>query len=150
MATTFHNLNYHIIFSTKGREPFIRKDLETRVWNYIGGVARVNKCESLIIGGVENHIHALLRLPADMAVSKAVQLIKGGTSKWINDEKFMQMRFAWQNGYGAFTVSKSNVEDVYNYIHSQRTHHETRTFEDEYRAFMLRHDIMFEEKHLFD
>ena len=116
MANTFTSLHFHVIFSTKNREPWIRPEIESRVWSYLGGIARENDMKALLIGGIENHIHMLLGLSATLAVSKAVQLIKGGSSAWIKETFVGAAGFGWQDGYAAFTVSKSLVPDVEAYI----------------------------------
>ncbi len=85
MANTFTSLHYRVIFSTKNREPWIRPDIETRVWSYLGGIARENDLKALLVGGIENHVHLLLGVPPPMPVSKAVQLIKGGSSGWVKE-----------------------------------------------------------------
>ena len=131
MANTYTSLHYHIVFSTKNRERWITPDVEERIWAYLGGIAKENKMHPIQIGGIEDHVHVLLGAPASMAPSKIAQLIKGGSSAWIHDTFPNMMAFAWQDGYGAFTVSKSSVPDVANYIQSQREHHRTRTFQEE-------------------
>ncbi len=98
----------HCTFSTKERLPFIEPELETRLWPYIGGIARENRMRPLAIGGISDHLHALLSLPATMSFAKAVQLIKGGSSKWIHDASDQYRQFAWQEGYGAFSVSTAD------------------------------------------
>jgi REP element-mobilizing transposase RayT len=152
MANTYASLIVHVIFSTKNSENFIHRDIEARVWAYLGGMARENDFVALCIGGVENHVHMLLSLPPDLAVSKAVQLIKGGSSAWIK-KTFPAVPglayFAWQDGYAAFSVSKSQVEEVRQYIEGQREHHRVRTFEEEYRAFLLKHQVVVDEKYLW-
>lgn len=150
MANTYTSLHYHVVFSTKNREPWIRQDIEQRVWSYLGGIARENGMKALQIGGIENHVHLLLGLPASTALSKALQLIKGGSSSWMK-ESFPGMKdFGWQDGYAAFTVSKSQIPEIETYIRDQREHHRVKTFEEEYRAFLDRHEIDYEEKYLFD
>ena len=99
----------HCTFSTKERYPWIENDVESRLWAYIGGIARENRMKALAIGGVFDHIHSLLSLPSTMSFAKAVQLIKGGSSKWIHDEFRHLRKFEWQEGYGAFSVSASQV-----------------------------------------
>ena len=150
MANTFTSLHYHVIFSTKNREPWIRPDIETRVWSYLGGIARENDLKALLVGGIENHVHLLLGVPPTMPVSKAVQLIKGGSSGWVKETFGGTAGFGWQDGYGAFTVSKSLVPDVETYIRNQREHHRVRTFEEEDRAVIEKHEIPYEEQYLFD
>ncbi len=123
MAGSFHNLNYHFIWSTKGRVPWLTRDIEARVWEYIAGIAHQKKMTPLCIGGFDDHVHVLVRLPATLEPSKAIQLLKGPSSKWIH-ETFPALRdFQWQDGYGAFTVAQSGVPAVFAYIKGQREHH---------------------------
>jgi REP element-mobilizing transposase RayT len=135
MANTFTSLHYHVVFSTKQREPWIRQEFEQRIWEYLGGIARTNGMTALCVGGVEDHVHILLELHPTMAVSKAMQLLKGGSSKWIHDTFPVLASFGWQDGYGAFTVSQSALVETKRYIQQQREHHQGRTFQDENRAF---------------
>jgi REP element-mobilizing transposase RayT len=150
MANTFTSLHYHIIFSTKNREPWIGPDIEQRVWSYLGGIARENGLKALVVGGIENHVHLSLGVPASMSVSKALQLIKGASSGWIKETFSGMSGFTWQDGYAAFTVSKSQIPDVETYIRNQRDHHRVKSFEEEYRAFLHKHEISYDEKYLFD
>lgn len=150
MSNTYTSLHYHIVFSTKHRERWITQDIEERVWSYLGGIARDNKMKALCVGGIEDHIHILVGAPPTIAPAKAAQLIKGGSSKWIH-EMFPRLReFGWQDGYGAFTVSKSNVPDVIEYIQNQREHHHTRTFQEEFLALLEKHGIEYDERYLWD
>jgi putative transposase len=150
MANTYTALHYHIVFSTKGRRPWIRQEIEQRIWEYLGGIARANDLKPIKIGGIEDHIHVLLGTPPTIAVSKIVQLIKGGSSGWIH-ETFPELRdFAWQDGYGAFTVSKSALPDVTTYIANQREHHGTRTFEEEYLAMLVLNGVEYDKKYVLD
>jgi putative transposase len=149
MANTYTSLHYHIVFSTKNREPFIKKDMRERIWAFLGGIARENKMTALYIGGTEDHIHILLMAPPAMALSKMVQLLKGGSSKWIH-ETFPEMRgFAWQDGYGAFTVSKSHLPEIVRYIQGQEEHHRAKTFQEEYLAFLQKHGIEYDERYVW-
>ena len=150
MANTYTSLHYHIIFSTKNREPWIRPDVEQRVWSYLGGIVRENDGKPVMSGGIDNHVHLLVGLPPSLAVSKSLQLIKGGSSTWIKEALPGFGGFGWQDGYAAFTVSKSHVPEVVSYISSQREHHRVKGFEEEYRAFLQRHDITFDERYVFD
>lgn len=146
MANTFTSLHYHLVFSTKNREPWIAKEIEQRIWAYLGGVARENGLKAVIVGGIENHVHLLVAMRPTMTVSKVLQLLKGASSHWIH-ETFPKLRlFQWQDGYGAFTVSKSQLAEVAEYIRCQREHHRSRTFEEEYVEFPRRHDVEFDER----
>ncbi len=137
----------HCIFSTKERFPFIDATLERRLWPYIGGIARENKMRALAIGGTADHLHTLLSLPATLDVAKAVQLIKGGSSKWVHDTVREHRKFAWQNGYGAFSVSASQVDRTISYINSQKQHHRKRTFEDEFIEFLDKHGVAYDRRY---
>jgi REP element-mobilizing transposase RayT len=141
---------FHCVFSTKHRQRIITSELSERLWPFIGGIARQNKMKALEIGGVEDHVHVLLSLPSTMAISKAAQLIKGGSSKWIH-ENFPEHRlFAWQEKYGAFGVSVSLVENVVDYIRNQPAHHRTMTFQEEFLSLLKKHRIEFDERYLWD
>lgn len=109
MPHTYTSSLFHIIFSMQQRTPAILAESRERLWSFIGGIARKNEMKALVIGGTADHVHILLSLPATMALSKAVQLIKGGSSKWVHDTFPNQRRFAWQEGYGAFSVSVSHL-----------------------------------------
>jgi len=123
MANTYTALFYHIIFSTKNRISFLSPELEPRIWAYIGGVARKHQMIALQVGGIEDHIHALVMAPPILAPSNIAKFLKGESSKWIHEEFPQLSKFAWQDGYGAFTVSKSNLPTVIQYIQHQREHH---------------------------
>jgi putative transposase len=149
MANTYTALYYHIVFSTKNRVAYIKPEIESRIWAYIGGVARAHKMMALQVGGMEDHMHALVIAPATLSPSQIAQYLKGDSSKWIRQE-FPELRgFAWQDGYGAFTVSKSNLPDVIHYIESQREHHQRKTFQEEYRDFLNKHGIDYDENYVW-
>jgi putative transposase len=148
MANTYTSLHYHLVFSTKNRQPFLVEAIRDRVFAYLGGIARKNGINALEIGGVADHVHLLLSIPAPLPVSKAVQLLKGGSSHWLK-ETFPNMNdFARQDGYAAFTVGQSQLDDIRAYIRSQPEHHRTKTFAEEYRAFLIRHHIQYDEHYL--
>jgi putative transposase len=149
MAHSYTSALFHCVFSTKDRRKLIDADLQSRLWPYLGGIARENNMKALAIGGVEDHVHLLLSLPSTMAVAKAIQLIKGGSSKWIHDE-FPHLRgFAWQEGYGAFSIGVSQIEDTQRYITNQAEHHRTRSFEDEFIAFLNRHEVDYDPRYVW-
>ncbi|MEP7339271.1 MAG: IS200/IS605 family transposase, partial [Acidobacteriota bacterium] len=148
MANTYTSLHYHVIFSTKNRVAYLKPEIEQRVWAYIGGVARKHKMTALQIGGFDDHIHALVMAPPMIAPSQIAQYLKGDSSKWIY-ETFPELRdFAWQEGYGAFTVSKSNLETVVAYIQKQREHHQKITFQAEYLDFLQKHGVEYDERYV--
>lgn len=148
MSDTYTICLFHVVFSTKERRPLL-KTIRTELHPYIAGIARANKFYAKEIGGTNDHVHCLLSLPATMPVSKAVQLIKGGSSKWIGD-KFPELRdFAWQAGYGAFSVSISQEPAVKKYIQNQPEHHKKISFQDEFRALLSKHGIEWNEKYVW-
>ena len=150
MANTFTSLQYHIVFSTKDREPWLRPGVRERVWAYLGGIAGTNQLKPLLIGGVDDHVHLLLGIPPTIAVSEALRKVKGGSSIWIKQNISGYRGFAWQDGYGAFTVSKSQEAGIRKYIGNQREHHRKKTFQEEYLALLKRHEIEYDERYLWD
>ena len=149
MANTYTSLFYHIVFSTKNRVAFIRPDIEERVWAYIGGIARNHKMTALQIGGIEDHLHALIMAPPAIAPYEIAKYLKGESSKWIH-ETFADLRdFGWQDGYGAFTVSKSKLPDVASYIQKKRMRHQAQTFQGEYREMLDKHGVEYDEQYLW-
>lgn len=150
MANTYSNIFYHIVFSTKGRKDTISPEIEARLWAYIGGIARKHGIIAVQVGGTENHIHVLILAKPKIAPSQIVQWLKGESSRWIH-ETFPEMHsFAWQDGYGIFSVSKSNVPDVVEYIKNQREHHQRQSFEDEYISMLKLNEIEYDEQFVFD
>lgn len=149
MANTYTALHYHVVFSTKNREPWITPSKETRIWEYLGGIARANGMKALQVGGFDDHIHILLALPASISVSKAVQLLKGASSRWIHETDNDMLAFAWQDGYGAFTVGISQIADTTRYIVGQRDHHRTKSFQEEYVHFLRKNDVEYDERYVW-
>jgi REP element-mobilizing transposase RayT len=147
VAHTYISQLVHCVFSTKNRLDSIRDDIRPELWSYIGGIARTNHMKAIAIGGTANHVHILLSLPATIPLAKAMQLIKGGSSKWLHERT--GSHFQWQESYGAFTVSVSNLKATIDYINTQTEHHAARNFEDEFRGFLQRHGIAFDEKYVF-
>ena len=141
--------HFHCVFSTKERRRLITPELRERLWPFLGGIARQNKMKAIEIGGVEDHIHILLSLPSTLAISKALQLIKGGSSKWVH-ETFPEHRlFAWQEEYGAFSVSMSQLDKTIEYIKGQVEHHRKMTFQEEFLALLKKHRIEYDERYLW-
>jgi putative transposase len=139
----------HCTFSTKERSASITSDLESRLWPYIGGIARENRMKALAVGGTADHVHALLSLPGMISFAKAVQLIKGGSSKWVHDSFPEFKTFAWQEGYAAFSVSASQVAKTIAYINNQKEHHRKRTFHEEFLDLLKKHGIEFDPRYIF-
>jgi putative transposase len=139
--------NYvHVVFSTKEREKLLSKPMQPKLWSYMAGIARNHDFLVLANGGMEDHVHLLLQLPPTLALAKAVALIKANSSRWIGEHG---MRFAWQEGYGAFSVSASNRGVVEKYIANQEKHHRRMTFEREFLGLLKKHGIEFDLKYVF-
>jgi REP element-mobilizing transposase RayT len=130
MAHTYISDLVHCVFSTKNRRDLIAIDVQPKLWAYLGGIARKNGFKALIVGGTQNHVHVLLSMPATLPLAKAMQLIKGGSSHWMNGNH--TKGFAWQEGYGAFTVGISQRDQTISYIRAQPEHHKKRSFEEEF------------------
>ena len=149
MPSAYTQNFYHAVFSTKHRANLITSDLEQRLYPFIGGIVRDLRCTLLAINGMPDHVHLLIRYRADLSHSDMLQQIKGRSSKWIN-ETFPQLgHFAWQEGYGGFTVSKSAVPTVESYIARQKEHHKRQDFKAEFLELLRRHGIDFDEDEVF-
>jgi REP element-mobilizing transposase RayT len=141
----------HLIYSTKDRRSWIPVDVRARLFKYQAGILEQWESPALVIGGVEDHVHALFVLSKNYALKKIVEEVKKGSSKWMKtDEGAGNPDFRWQNGYAAFSVSGSNVEEVKKYIENQAEHHRSISFPDELRALLRRHGIEFDERYVWD
>ena len=149
MAHSFICSHIHYIFSTKSRVKIITPKLEERLWSYMGGIARQHKMKTLAIGGTEDHVHLLISLPSTLSIAKAIQLIKGGLSTPVSETFPEYTNFEWQEGYGAFSVSISHIDQTIAYIKNQKEHHKTRTFQEEYLAFLKKHGIQYDERYVW-
>jgi len=145
------HLLYHIVFSTKGRQPLLQDDIfRDSVWRYMVGVASNIEGHALRVGGYFDHAHLLLRIPAKTAVADFVRQLKASTSKHINEQKDSSAKFHWQDGYGVFTVSRSKVDAVAAYIDRQMEHHSKQTFQDEYLKMLADHEVEYDPKYLWE
>ena len=149
MANTCISFHVHVVFSTKDRAPVIHAEWRERLWAYLGGIARENDMKALEIGGVADHAHLLLSIPATLSMAKAVQLLKGNSSKWINETFKSTRKFQWQKGYGAFSIGLSQIEATRNYIRNQEKHHAIKSFQEEYLIFLKKHAIECDERFLW-
>jgi putative transposase len=140
----------HLVYSTKNRQPWIAKSHRDGLFAYQSGIFQHWDSPALAIGGVEDHVHALFMLSRNHALKKIVEEVKKGSSKWAKIEGPRNASFYWQSGYGAFSVSQSNTDEVKRYIENQEEHHRKLTFQDELRALFRRHDIMFDERYVWD
>jgi REP element-mobilizing transposase RayT len=150
MPHSYVSALFHCVFSTKERRKIITPDLQDRLWPYLGGIARENGMKALAVGGVEDHVHLLLSIPSTLAIAKAMQLIKGGSSKWVHETFPAHRSFAWQEGYGAFSIGISQTDTTTTYIQAQPEHHRTKTFQEEFLAFLEKHGIEYDLRYLWD
>jgi putative transposase len=148
MPSTHLSLHYHLIFSTKDRVAFIHRDWRGRLHAYLGGLINDLGGVPEKIGGVEDHVHLLVGLRATHCLADVLRETKSASSKWVHDE-IKPPRFSWQEGYGAFTVSASQIETVKSYIANQEAHHRKRTFQEEYLEFLQQSGVEYEEKYLW-
>jgi putative transposase len=148
MSQSFTNLLYHIVFSTKERQPIIAPDYQPRLYEYIGGIIRGTGGISLGIDGTEDHVHVLAKLRPDRALSDVLRDLKANATGWMHDVFPVLRDFSWQRGYGAFTVSHSNVNEVRDYIARQKEHHQRVSFRDEFIQFLKANGIEYDERYL--
>jgi putative transposase len=149
MAQTLVSLYVHIVFSTKNRVDMIQTDVEEELWAYIGGILKNNKSKLLASNGTQNHIHLLISLGKTIALSELVGDIKRDSSKWIKTFGEHYQNFQWQDGYGAFSVGYTQIEDVKTYIANQKIHHAKTTFEDELRYFLNKYEVEYDENYIW-
>jgi putative transposase len=148
--SSFTCLNYHLVFSTKHREPLIGTAWQQRLFDYIGGIIRQQGGVLLAAGGMPDHVHLLAAISKSVAITDALRDMKANSSKWVHEEIPGHAGFAWQAGYGAFTVSYSALDSVRRYLADQQEHHRVRTFQEEFVALLRRHEIEFEERYVWD
>jgi putative transposase len=147
---SFACLHYHLIFSTKNRAPLITEPIRDRLNEYLGGIIRNSGGRLLAAGGMPDHLHLLTSLDKQQSISDALRTIKSNSSGWVHETFPERAGFAWQAGYGAFSVSYSNIPEVSEYIANQAEHHRSKTFQEEFLAFLKRHDVEFDERYLWD
>ena len=141
----------HLIFSTKNREPWLRDaELRAELHAYLGGVSKKLDCPPIAVGGVADHVHLLARFGRGVSQSEWVKELKRVSSRWIKEREPKMAKFAWQSGYGVFSVSPSNLDAVERYIETQEEHHRKTTFQEEYRAFLRKHRVDWDERYVWD
>ena len=151
MPQSLAKIILHTVFSTKDRRPFLRdKPLREELHRYIGGILTNLDCQPLIIGGVEDHVHILSTLSRTCEVAEMVKEVKRGSSLWLKTKSPDLRDFAWQNGYGVFSIGYSQVEEVQKYIAGQEEHHRKISFQDEFRKFLERYEVKFDERYVWD
>ena len=149
MPQSFGSLHCHIVFSTKNRAPLITAELQPRLFEYIGGILRNHSSKLIAAGGMPDHVHLLVSLGRTVAVADALRVVKSNSSGWLHEEIGLK-EFHWQDGYGAFAVSYSNVDQVKAYLAKQADHHRRMTFQDEFRELLRRHELEWDERYVWD
>lgn len=148
MPQSYTDLLFHIVFSTKDRLPQLTPDVRERVFAYLGGIARNHNAAAIEIGGVDDHLHILARLHPMMGVAEFIRVIKSNSSGWVH-ETWPSREFAWQTGYGAFSVSRSRVPEVVQYIRNQEEHHKLRDFKAEFLELLRKHEVEYDERYIW-
>lgn len=150
MAGTYSQIYIQYVFAVKGRNNLLQKEWRVEVFKYIAGIITGKNQKSIIVNGVDDHIHILVGLKPNMCISDLVRDLKNNSSNFINQQKYLKGKFEWQEGYGAFSYSHSQLNSVYEYILNQEDHHRTKSFREEYLDFLHKFEIEFNEKYLFD
>ena len=149
MAKTYHQIYLQTVFAVKYRHALINKEWESKVFGVIGNLINESDCKTIIVNGVEDHVHCFFGLKPVVSVSELMKTVKAKSSKYINDNKLTKHRFEWQEGYGVFSYNQSSIDAVYKYIQNQEEHHKKQTFKDEYIALLTAFKIEFNEKYIF-
>lgn len=149
MANTYSQISIQAIFAVKGRENIITANWRDELYKYMAGIIR-KESTLLAVGGWKDHIHVFCGLPPNLSVSEFVQKTKANSSRWINEQNFVKGKFQWQEGYGAFSYSRSQRDEVINYIMRQEEHHKTRSFREEYLGFLEKFEVDYKPEYLFE
>ncbi|GAA4061292.1 IS200/IS605 family transposase [Flavobacterium cheonanense] len=149
MANTYTQIHVQFVFAVKFRNGLIHASFKEELYQYISGIIKANNHKLLAINGMPDHLHIFIGMRPTQSISNLLQDIKGSSSKWINEKKFLKVKFEWQEGYGAFSYSKSHVNNVINYIQNQENHHKKETFRDEYLKFLKVFEIEYDEHYIF-
>ncbi len=147
---TFSQIYIQLVFVVKGRENLLKKTFRDEVFKYMSGIVKAKGQKSIIINGVEDHVHLFIGLKPSMRLSDLVRDIKNNTTNFINEKRFVKGNFCWQEGYGAFSYSQSHIENVYKYILNQEIHHQKKSFKSEYMELLEKFKIDYKEQFLFD
>ena len=150
MANTYHQVYIQVVFAVKYRDAVINKEWKSSVLGVLGNLINETGCKTIIINGVEDHVHCFLGLKPVVSISELMKTVKAKSSKYINDHNLTKSRFEWQEGYGAFSYSHSQVDAVYKYIANQEEHHRKQSFKEEYLDFLNKFEVPFDERFIFE
>lgn len=149
MANTYHQIYQQFVFAVKYRQALINKQWQSKLLRVLGNLVNETGCKTIIVNGVEDHVHCFVGLKPVVAVSELMKTVKAKSSKYINDNSLTSQRFEWQEGYGVFSYSQSQVDKVYSYIQNQEAHHKEHTFREEYIEFLKKFKIEYDEQYIF-
>lgn len=150
MANTYHQVYIQVVFAVKYREAVIANEWKSKVFGVMGNLINETGCKTIIVNGVEDHVHCFLGLKPTVSISELMKTVKAKSSKYINDHNLTKSRFEWQEGYGAFSYSHSQIDSVYKYIANQEEHHKKQTFKKEYLEFLDKFEVPFDERYIFE
>lgn len=150
MGNTYSQINIHCVFAVRGRENLISKEFRDELHKYMSGILKNDNAYPLSIGGWKDHVHVFFEMNPDSKISELMRMLKASSSKWINDNKFVRAKFRWQEGYGAFSYSRSQRNNVINYIMNQEDHHKRQTFREEYIELLTKFEIEFKNEYVFE
>ena len=149
MSNTYHKIFIQTIFAVKHRRALIRDQWRSELFGVIGNLINETGCKTIIVNGTEDHVHCFISLKPDISISDVMKNAKAKSSKWINESRFLDSRFEWQSGFGAFSYSKSQVPGVVRYIQNQEEHHKNFTFQQEYTQFLEKFGVEYDERYTF-
>lgn len=150
MANTYHQVYIQAVFAVKYRAAVLDKEWRSDVFGVIGNLINETGCKTIIVNGIEDHVHCFFGLKPSVSLSEIMKVVKAKSSKYINDNKLLLNRFEWQEGYGAFSYSRTQIDSVFNYIKNQETHHAKSTFKEEYIAILEKFEIPYDERYIFE
>lgn len=150
MANTYHQVYIQVVFAVKYREAVISNEWKTKLFGVIGNLINETGCKTIIVNGVKDHVHCFLGLKPTVSISELMKTVKAKSSKYINDNQLTKSRFEWQEGYGAFSYSHSQIDAVYKYIANQEEHHKKQHFKEEYLEFLEKFEVPFDERYIFE
>lgn len=150
MANTYHQVYIQAVFAVKYRAAVLDKEWRSNVFGVIGNLINETGCKTIIVNGIEDHVHCFFSLKPTVSISEIMKVVKAKLSKYINDNKLLLNRFEWQEGYGAFSYSRAQIDSVFNYIKNQESHHAKSTFKEEYIAILEQFEILYDERYIFE
>lgn len=150
MANTYHQIYLQIVFAVKYRTALLEDSWRSKLFAVIGNLINENNAKTIIVNGVEDHVHCLITIKPTICISDLMKVVKAKSSKYINDNQLTQSKFSWQVGYGVFSYSQSQIDFVYKYINNQKEHHKKESFNKEYLNFLNKFNVQYDEKYIFE